>query len=244
MTGSGFDPPPPPAAPPYPVEKSSAPPPPRAAYILVSKGTLQYVLLGFFSGVNFYFSIILSFSCFIAMWPRIGGLLIPIAFILAINLVIFVRVLHRLSRRVEGRSLVGKTERRQRLRRCQNAVTILVLMGLTWVVGYLSIIRPASVFVQGIFTILNSLQGYFIFMLYCVRQPLVRRIWRSQFFCCVPPTKRESPLKPSSKSTSGNTDSSDAAIVRRQKSNHGFNSFSQDMQGGWVQTRDDRGLST
>ena len=165
------------------------------------------------------------------MWPRIGGLLIPIAFIMAINLVIFVRVLHRLSRRVEGRSLVGKTERRQRLRRCQNAVTILVLMGLTWVVGYLSIIRPASVFVQGIFTVLNSLQGYFIFMLYCVRQPLVRRIWRSQFFCCVPPTKRESKLKPSSKSTSGNMDSNDAAIVRRQKSNHGFNSFSQDMQG-------------
>ena len=101
------------------------------------------------------------------------------------NFVIYVRVLMRLNKTMKGQHL-DKTEKRQRIRRFQNAVCILTLMGLTWSLGYLSIIQPASAVVQGIFTVLNSLQGLFIFMLYCVRQPQVRLTWRSQFKCCLP----------------------------------------------------------
>nr|XP_054764191.1 uncharacterized protein LOC129270881 isoform X1 [Lytechinus pictus] len=123
--------------------------------------------------------------CFLRFWPLIGGLLIPIGLIMIFNFVIFVRVILRLNKTIKGKQL-DKTEKRQRLRRFQNAVCILILMGLTWAVGYLSIIQPAAEVVQGVFTILNSLQGYFIFMLYCVRQPQVRRAWRSQLSCCLP----------------------------------------------------------
>ncbi|XP_041475004.1 uncharacterized protein LOC121423655 isoform X2 [Lytechinus variegatus] len=123
--------------------------------------------------------------CFLQFWPLIGGLLIPVGLIMIFNFVIFVRVILRLNKTIKGKQL-DKTEKRQRLRRFQNAVCILILMGLTWAVGYLSIIQPAAEVVQGVFTILNSLQGYFIFMLYCVRQPQVRRAWRSQFSCCLP----------------------------------------------------------
>ncbi|XP_030846320.1 adhesion G-protein coupled receptor G6-like [Strongylocentrotus purpuratus] len=123
--------------------------------------------------------------CFLAFWPVIGGLLIPIGVVMIFNFVIYVRVLMRLNKTMKGQHL-DKTEKRQRIRRFQNAVCILTLMGLTWSVGYLSIIQPASAVVQGIFTVLNSLQGLFIFMLYCVRQPQVRLTWRSQFKCCLP----------------------------------------------------------
>ncbi|XP_011679054.2 adhesion G-protein coupled receptor G6-like [Strongylocentrotus purpuratus] len=124
--------------------------------------------------------------CFLAFWSLIGGLLIPIGVVMIFNFVIYVRVLMRLNTKtMKGRHL-DKTEKRLRIRQFQNAVCILTLMGLTWSVGYLSIIQPASAVVQGIFTVLNSLQGYFIFMLYCVRQPQVRLTWRSQFKCCLP----------------------------------------------------------
>ncbi|XP_071489361.1 adhesion G-protein coupled receptor G6-like [Diadema antillarum] len=129
--------------------------------------------------------------CFLQFWPLIGGVLAPVALIMMFNLVIFVRVIRRLNKTVKGR-MIDETEKRQRLRRFQNAICILLLMGLTWALGYLSIIKRASLLVLAIFTVLNSLQGYFIFMLYCVRQPQVRRIWQSQFQCCLPKSMRAS----------------------------------------------------
>ena len=97
--------------------------------------------------------------------------------------------MRRLNKTVQGRH-IDQTERRRRIRRLQNAVCIMLLLGLTWSVGYLSFIRPASGVVQGIFTVLNSIQGYMIFMLYCVRQPQVRKTWRSQFSCCLTDSMR------------------------------------------------------
>ncbi|XP_071489358.1 adhesion G-protein coupled receptor G6-like [Diadema antillarum] len=129
--------------------------------------------------------------CFLTRWPLIGGVLVPVGLIMIFNLAVFARVIRRLNKTVKGR-MIDETEKRQRLRRLQNAICILLLMGLTWALGYLSIISPASEAVLAVFTVLNSLQGYFIFMLYCVRQPLVRRIWRSQFQCCLPESMRAS----------------------------------------------------
>eukprot|EP00057_Strongylocentrotus_purpuratus_P005556 XP_003731246.2 PREDICTED: EGF-like module-containing mucin-like hormone receptor-like 3 [Strongylocentrotus purpuratus] len=134
------------------------------------------------------------------------------------NMIIFIRVIIRLNRTVKGRQL-GKTEKRQRLRRFQNAVCILILMGLTWSLGYLSIIRPASEVVQGIFTILNSLQGYFIFMLYCMRQPQVRRTWRSQFSCCLSKSFAASGGFTSSSGQTNSTFKNSSARLRGQRGN-------------------------
>ncbi|XP_072181953.1 adhesion G-protein coupled receptor G6-like [Diadema setosum] len=123
--------------------------------------------------------------CFLTSSPLIGGVLVPVGVIMIFNMVVFVRVIRQLNKTVQGR-VIDETEKRQRLRRFQNAICILLLMGLTWAVGYLSFIRPANAAVIAIFTVLNSLQGFFIFVLYCVRQPQVRGIWRSQFQCCLP----------------------------------------------------------
>ncbi|XP_030848229.1 adhesion G-protein coupled receptor G6-like [Strongylocentrotus purpuratus] len=156
--------------------------------------------------------------CFLRFWPLIGGLLIPVGFIMIFNIIIFIRVIRRLNKTVKGRQ-IDKTEKRQRLRRFQNAVCILILMGLTWSLGYLSIIRPASEVVQGIFTILNSLQGYFIFMLYCVRQPQVRRAWRSQFSCCLSKSVAGSSGFTSSSGQTNSTNRNSSAKLRGQRGN-------------------------
>ncbi|XP_071484275.1 adhesion G-protein coupled receptor G6-like [Diadema antillarum] len=165
--------------------------------------------------------------CFLTLWPLVGGVLVPVGLIMIFNLVVFVRVIRRLNKTVKGR-MMDDTEKRRRLRRFQNAICILLLMGLTWALGYLSIIRPASEAVLAMFTVLNSLQGYFIFMLYCVRQPQVRRIWRSQFQCCLPESKRASSFANNSssvKNSSGRLLQSGGKRKAKQSNNLGSQGF-------------------
>ncbi|XP_030844054.1 adhesion G-protein coupled receptor G6-like [Strongylocentrotus purpuratus] len=118
--------------------------------------------------------------CFLQFWAQIGGLLIPMAIILLINIVIFILVVRQLLRsaNITGRvKREAKVERRETVQRVQNAICILLLLGLTWVAGYLLLIPFFSQVAQPIFVILNSFQGFFIFLLYCVRKPHIRKKW-------------------------------------------------------------------
>ncbi|XP_030848968.1 adhesion G-protein coupled receptor G2-like [Strongylocentrotus purpuratus] len=118
--------------------------------------------------------------CFLQFWAQIGGLLIPMAIILLINIVIFILVVRQLLRsaNIAGRvKREAKVERRETIERVQNAICILLLLGLTWVTGYLLLIPSFSQVAQPIFVVLNSFQGLFIFLLYCVRKPHIRKKW-------------------------------------------------------------------
>ncbi|XP_030843769.1 adhesion G-protein coupled receptor G2-like [Strongylocentrotus purpuratus] len=118
--------------------------------------------------------------CFLQFWAQIGGLLIPMSIILLINIVIFILVVRQLIRsaNIAGRvKREAKEERRETIVRVQNAICILLLLGLTWVTGYLLLIPSFSQVAQPIFVVLNSFQGFFIFLLYCVRKPHIRKKW-------------------------------------------------------------------
>ena len=132
------------------------------------------------------FSVIFFFSCFLKPIPIIAGILAPIGLILLFNIVIFSLVVRTFiitssndNLRRNDRSLAQRKLHKQRL---QNALTVMTLMGLTWSIGYLNLVQSLTFPVQLVFCLLNTLQGYFIFMLYGVRQPEVRRHWRH---CCV-----------------------------------------------------------
>ncbi|XP_063962898.1 uncharacterized protein LOC129271821 isoform X2 [Lytechinus pictus] len=118
--------------------------------------------------------------CFLQFWAQIGGLLIPMSIILAINIVIFILVIRQLyqSANIAGRvKREAEVERRETIERVQNAICILLLLGLTWITGYLLLIPSFSPVAQPIFIVLNSFQGLFIFLLYCVRKPHIRKRW-------------------------------------------------------------------
>lgn len=74
------------------------------------------------------------------------------------------------------------------------------LAGLTWILGYLAI-SDARVVFQYAFTILNSLQGFFIFVLFVVRKKQVRDQWLIAF-CCKEPTSKERASRSLSATTS------------------------------------------
>ena len=80
--------------------------------------------------------------CFLQMWSLTGGLLIPMAVILMVNVVIFILATRRLflSANLASRVKQVKSERRAAIERIRNTVGILFLLGLTWIVGFFQLI--------------------------------------------------------------------------------------------------------
>ena len=119
---------------------------------------------------------------FLTKWPMVGGVLVPVAVVIAYDAVVFTLVMKRLSKKVAGKQ-VTVSEREELLRRFQNALPFIVLMGLTWVLGFFTVIQTPNddnieLTFDIIFIILNSFQGVFLFFFYCVRNPIARATWR------------------------------------------------------------------
>ena len=68
-------------------------------------------------------------------------------------------------------------------------VYILSFAGITWVFGLVATGGASDVFAV-LFCLLNTLQGFFIFILYCMRSEDVREAWMSELpfvrVCCQP----------------------------------------------------------
>ncbi|XP_038054056.1 uncharacterized protein LOC119726452 isoform X7 [Patiria miniata] len=123
--------------------------------------------------------------CFLKQIPLIAGLLAPIGLILLFNIVVFTLVIRQFIKTSNNdlrRNRDEMSKRKLHKQRLQNALTVMTLMGLTWSIGYLNLVQAISFPVQLVFCLLNTLQGYFIFMLYGVRRAEVRKHWRR---CCV-----------------------------------------------------------
>ncbi|XP_038053898.1 uncharacterized protein LOC119726314 [Patiria miniata] len=122
--------------------------------------------------------------CFLQQIPLIAGLLAPIGLILLFNIVVFSLVMRQFIKTSNNdlrRNRDDMSKRKLHKQRLQNALTVMTLMGLTWSIGYLNLVQAISFPVQLVFCLLNTLQGYFIFMFYGVRRAEVRKQWRSFF---------------------------------------------------------------
>ncbi|XP_063962173.1 adhesion G-protein coupled receptor G7-like [Lytechinus pictus] len=121
--------------------------------------------------------------CYVQQWALIGGFLVPMGVILLTNTIIFLLAICRLcqSARLPGRVWKDReAERRASIERTQTGVSFLVLMGLTWSTGYLVLLQDDTS--EVLFIIFNSLQGFFIFVLACLRKRVVRQRWKE--LCC------------------------------------------------------------
>lgn len=67
--------------------------------------------------------------------------------------------------------------------RLRRAVAIFMLLGLTWLFGLLSLIPGSSLVFQYLFGIFNSLQGFFIFVFFCLVPVEVRKVLKG-IICC------------------------------------------------------------
>lgn len=117
--------------------------------------------------------------CFISQANSIAfyaALLGPACIILVINTVVFTLVA-RVIMKPRFKGSIGKNEKEKvSPAQVRGAFTVMVLLGVTWVFGPVAINESKIVF-NYLFTILNSLQGFLIFVFRCLLNTEARSAW-------------------------------------------------------------------
>ncbi|CAH1799387.1 unnamed protein product [Owenia fusiformis] len=146
--------------------------------------------------------------CWLDRLPFYCAFLAPVGIILIINLIAFVLVIHQLM----GYSAkkLNKTERSNTAIRLRGAISIVVLLGLTWLFALFSI-GGANIVFSYLFAVFNSLQGLFIFVFYCVLKRDVQMAWLR---CCCKDRVLESTSKSHSTASKGQTSSTPLTKAR------------------------------
>ena len=112
-----------------------------------------------------------------------GALLGPIFAILLFNAIIFVIVISVLAKQICKKYATNDCANRKIAFRLMISIMgVMSLFGLTWVFGALTV-REASTAFQFLFAIFNSLQGFFIFLFFCVFGKEAKTFWL-QVLCC------------------------------------------------------------
>nr|XP_015804819.2 adhesion G-protein coupled receptor G4 [Nothobranchius furzeri]XP_054595207.1 adhesion G-protein coupled receptor G4 [Nothobranchius furzeri] len=105
-----------------------------------------------------------------------------VAFVLLIllgNVIVFIVVLIQIK---QMRANKLSANSRSSLQDLKAVVGLTVLLGLTWSMGFFSF-GPGRVAMMYLFSICNSLQGFFVFLFHCLMKENVRKQWRINLCC-------------------------------------------------------------
>lgn len=123
------------------------------------------------------YKLYLGYSKFCWLTPKIlyYAFGIPVAVILIFNLIVFILIFKSITERKKGlRS--NQTSKKKAMINLQAGFTSFMILGLSWIFGFLAIEEARTTF-QYIFTILNTLQGFIIFLMFILRKQKVRQWW-------------------------------------------------------------------
>ncbi|XP_053440923.1 adhesion G protein-coupled receptor E3 isoform X3 [Nycticebus coucang] len=109
----------------------------------------------------------------------IWGFLGPVCAIFCVNLVFFLSVLWILKRKLSSLNSEVSTIQNTRMLTLK-ATAQLFILGCTWCLGILQV-GPAAQVMAYLFTIINSLQGFFIFLVYCLLSQQVQKQYQKWF---------------------------------------------------------------
>lgn len=107
------------------------------------------------------------------------GLLLPVSLILLINFLTIYFVVTGINKASKTKS-ESKRKQQEKLHSTRVAFTCSVLLGLSWIFGVLAIGDLTEVF-QWLFCIFNSLQGFFIFIFYTIKNKDAWHEWKKVF---------------------------------------------------------------
>ena len=114
--------------------------------------------------------------------PFFAAFLAPVVLIIVLNCVAFVLVSYQLLG-ISGANIKktsGISNIPVRLRR---VISVMILLGLTWMFAFVTFNDRGGEAMQYIFTILNSLQGFFIFVFYCLINTEAQKAWKNVLPC-------------------------------------------------------------
>lgn len=105
-----------------------------------------------------------------------------VAFVLLIllcNISVFVVVLIQIRHMKTNKRSTSSPNSLQDLRA---VASLTVLLGLTWSMGFFSF-GPGKVAIMYLFSIFNTLQGFFVFLFHCLMKENVRKQWKIHLCC-------------------------------------------------------------
>ena len=106
--------------------------------------------------------------------------LAPVCIILIVNSVMYGLVLRQIMRRSTKK--LSKTDTSNTATRVRGAISLVVLLGLTWIFAIFAVGDFGIVF-HYLFAIFNSLQGLFIFIFYCLLKKDAQKCWKKSLPC-------------------------------------------------------------
>lgn len=119
------------------------------------------------------------YSCIISGEIFTYAVTIPIASIIGLNILVFIPVIRKIQSHITTRATF-QVDENQLWRRVKVTIACVILLGLTWVFGFLAI-GDMRAPVQWLFCITNSLQGVFIFVFYVALNGEVRKAWSASW---------------------------------------------------------------
>ncbi|XP_069858261.1 adhesion G protein-coupled receptor E3 isoform X1 [Dipodomys merriami] len=132
----------------------------------------------------------------------IWGFLGPVCVIVSVNLVFLASVLWILKRKLSSLNSEVSTIQNTRMLTLKATAQVLIL-GCTWILGVLQV-GPAARVMAYLFTIVNSLQGVFLFLVYCLLSQQVRKQYQT-WFTDITKTKSKSETYVLSSKSGGDT---------------------------------------
>ena len=101
-------------------------------------------------------------------------------FVILINTITFSLIMYKLATRPPNAA--DPNGGSEGLLKIKRAFGILILVGITWMFGFFAVADARLVF-HYMFAVCNSLQGFAIFIFYCVIQKKVRECWWALLTC-------------------------------------------------------------
>lgn len=111
--------------------------------------------------------------------PFYAAFLAPVGIIIILNFIAFVLVMKQICG--VSAKILTKSDRSKTTSRLRGAVSVVILLGLTWIFAIFAADGAGIVFTY-LFAIFNSLQGLFIFIFYCLLKKDAKRAWIAK--CC------------------------------------------------------------
>ena len=120
------------------------------------------------------------FSCRIGNIAFFAAFVAPVVFVILINTITFSLIMYKLATRPPNAA--DPNGGNEGLLKIKRAFGILILVGITWMFGFFAVADARLVF-HYMFAVCNSLQGFAIFIFYCVIQKKVRECWWALLTC-------------------------------------------------------------
>ncbi|XP_052814790.1 latrophilin-like protein 1 isoform X2 [Mya arenaria] len=141
--------------------------------------------------------------CWLSGDPLLYAFIIPIAVVILANLIVFTLVMCNLFRRKKNTMISNQSERKMAFLHFQAAVSIFVILGLTWVFGFMTVDDTRIVF-HYLFALFNAFQGLFVFLFFTLREKQIRNAWRK--LCCPKSVYKSATSSEGYKGKSANSD--------------------------------------